>query len=382
MRRPYGLLLTLSVFAFGCGPEDPLLQPPEPEPAVAWVAASLPLTTGYVVGLTATERGDLYVISEATGSNDPSLHRWRNSMWEPVIPPDDVSRLEFKFASGGLGSDLLAEGYISGQPGDSQPSGNHLLRAAGGGPPVRIPRTPTYSSGSLHGFASNGSGVLLLVEDRRLHRSIDGGTTWTRTTAIDGFAPAGPVVFTEEQTAFMNVSDGGGSAYAQWRLLRSTDAGETWEPALSHPEWFYTVRRGPARRLLAFSKTALFMSSDEGATWTSVPLPTSDGDIVTAAVTPAGGVILVLLQPREGTSPTYTNSVYYSPDHGLTWTEAASGLITTGPDATLNGITLPWYAGYNETLVRNAAGFYYILLHRQEYGHGEPFLYRTTESIP
>jgi hypothetical protein len=338
-------------------------------------------------GIVATERGDVFatLFVSATGGSAGAAFGLRGSSWRRLQPPAELTDFAFSHVAGGLGAQSVAEGTNrDNSNGPVSLNGNFLLYSADGSRFARTPTTPSYSSGAVQGFATDGQGTFLLVIDGgRFERSADAGATWSAVTGLGGDAPAGPVTFVGDRTALVSVTKGPYNATSTWRLVRSTDAGATWAPALPGTGWFYSVVRGAGGRLLAFSRSVLYASNDDGATWARVELPLGGGDVSAAAVTPSGAVVLVVERQRGGFP---YNAIYYSADGGGGWAAAEGGLdgVTSGPSEASADVELPWTAAHDEAIVRDDAGHLYLLLKRvnSETGADEVVLMRTTRPVP
>ncbi|HXP07153.1 MAG TPA: hypothetical protein VN828_01595 [Acidobacteriaceae bacterium] len=122
--------------------------------------------------------------------------------------------------------------------------------------------------------------------------------------------PAGQI---EERIHDLNASGNTWYAATAKGIYSSSDQGATWEggPVLGKPEYRSVVVSGPV--VVASERTALAMSNDEGKTWQPLAMPQGLTWLQSAAVTDSGSL---WLGGREG--------VFYSDDHGQTWTEMKS----------------------------------------------------------
>ena len=120
-------------------------------------------------------------------------------------------------------------------------------------------------------------------------------------------------------------------------IYSSSDQGATWEggPVLGKPEYRSVVVSGPV--VVASERTALAMSNDEGKTWQPLAMPQGLTWLQSAAVTDSGSL---WLGGREG--------VFYSDDHGQTWTEMKSlplrDISGLSYDANLNRVVITSWA--------------------------------------
>jgi hypothetical protein len=243
-----------------------------------------------------------------------------------------------------------------------------------------------------HGVASNGQGTILLVSTASLAYPIlyrkEGEGEWTESTTLDGLYPSGPPAFVDGQTALVNGADrpdgaSEGGYGATWRLLRSTDGGTTWErtslpPALQ----FYSLRRGSGGAFLAYAGSALFVTRDGGATWTSIPIPTGVGDVAEAALTPSGGYLVVFRAPIPGTWHA-SLSFRYARRVGGVWFEAGDGIerVIEEPYVENVGSESPRWGGHS-SLARDATGHFYLVIHRQDPALTRSTIVRTVAPVP
>lgn len=135
-------------------------------------------------------------------------------------------------------------------------------------------------------------------------------------------------------------------------IQRTADAGETWE-VLSSPhhdderglDAVWCVTPGPPSRpgllLAGIEPAGLFISGDDGTTWTASPL---NAHPTTAAWQPAGGslalhsIIVDTSDPDRIWGAVSAGGVYRSTDGGVTWTPVNRGvradfLVRSGPAA-------------------------------------------------
>jgi photosystem II stability/assembly factor-like uncharacterized protein len=146
----------------------------------------------------------------------------------------------------------------------------------GGGTFHRLPFTPSELSCSSPikaiSFASTTAGFLLL-EDGTLLATADGGTSFSRRTAIPGTTAAGgggasaQAVFFTSDTAGFAVTHQPGNG----KLYRTVDGGNTWNPVASGPFdslWFADANTGYA----VGDSNLLYSTLNGGATWTAQPL--------------------------------------------------------------------------------------------------------------
>lgn len=143
--------------------------------------------------------------------------------------------------------------------------------------------------------------------DLGVQKSEDGGVTWTKIS--DGVN--GPVDFHT-----MTLSPLDPNLIYGWysgELQRSTDAGLSWEILETTLTGVISLRAASteASTLFAATKTGLFVSTDQGSTWSSIA-PQLEGAVVTAlAVHPTESQVLLSFSDRLGLAK--------SSDAGKTW---------------------------------------------------------------
>ncbi|HXD57944.1 MAG TPA: hypothetical protein VN606_08495 [Thermoleophilaceae bacterium] len=146
----------------------------------------------------------------------------------------------------------------------------------GGGTFHRLPFTPSeLSCGSaVQGlsFASPTVGFLLL-QDGTLLATADGGSSFSRKTAIPGTSAAGGGGVSAENIVFTSATNGFAVTHqpGNGKLYRTVDGGNTWNPVASGPFqaiWFADANAGYA----VGDSNLLFTTVNGGANWTQQPL--------------------------------------------------------------------------------------------------------------
>ena len=90
-------------------------------------------------------------------------------------------------------------------------------------------------------------------------------------------------------------------------IHRSTDGGETWSAGGAIDTWVNVMRLDRAGNIYAGTSGSLHRSTDQGSTWAH--LPWSAGDVWDVAFNSNGGIFVA----------TETSFVQYSTDNGATW---------------------------------------------------------------
>lgn len=245
--------------------------------------------------------------------------------------------------AGGEVSALAVDPTLSGTlyaavriPQTSWDVGSTLYRSTDGG----ASWTPIYQvNESVGGLAANGNLVLAGAYNRDewnphplLYRSVDGGQSWDGLIPVsDGTAWALAIDPTMTATAAV----GGGDYPDMAGLLRTTDAGLTWEEVFSYtmPGWYPTVNAvaihplTPTLWLLAHDGelgggvgSFIWRSTDGGDSWN--PVYALAQDIVES-------LIVDPLTPTTIYAGTSEHNLLRSADSGLTWgaviTDGAAG---------------------------------------------------------
>ena len=135
-------------------------------------------------------------------------------------------------------------------------------------------------SGDIHGIAvvreADGSKAILATTNKGLHRSRDNGATWAH-EAIDSPWQYSRAVLVAADGNTIYLTNGNGPPGSTGRLLRSRDAGRTWdEVSLPGPlnSTVWCVATHPADSTLLFTCTNLgqvFRSTDAGQRWERLP---------------------------------------------------------------------------------------------------------------
>ena len=164
-------------------------------------------------------------------------------------------------------------------------------------------------------------------------RTVDGGISWDRLPPEIPERCAGvsrPRILTiawdqaDGTSAWFGIEEGG--------LWRSRDRGTTWERTDGTPKSLpdgvtnsdihcVTVLGGPPKTIVCAVVNALFVSQDDGATWTRTDTRDTWGIYYTRLVTRLPGSDALLLGIGDGTPGTRTR-IFRSDDLARTWTEA------------------------------------------------------------
>ena len=166
-----------------------------------------------------------------------------------------------------------------------------------------------------------------------LFRSTDGGATWKRLPPELPEHCAGvskPRILTaawdqvDGTSAWFGVEEGG--------LWRSRDRGESWQRIDGTPKSLpngvtnsdihcVAVLEGPPKTVVCLVVNAIFVSDDDGATWTRTDTRAQWGIYYTRLVARLPGSDALLLGIGDGTPGTKTR-IFRSDDLARTWTEA------------------------------------------------------------
>ena len=215
-----------------------------------------------------------------------------------------------------------------------------LLAASAHAQPITLVPAGGPPGGSADAVLALDGGVVLLVQDGRLFRSTDAGTTWTRPATPH---ERGPVHLRRGSDGAVYLSDGYGSA-----ALRSTDTGATWTNVagtdLRAAFAFRTARHG---WFAAASDTSVVLRSlDEGRTWQRVRAGIRDGSFGRAFLgslaTNASGDLFAHVQTAEYLYSRVSQVYQWQPD-SLRWTRrlwAPGAPVGFGFDADGRGLAL------------------------------------------
>jgi hypothetical protein len=177
--------------------------------------------------------------------------------------------------------------------------------------------------------------------DSGVHRSQDGGETWTK---LGGGLP-------DEFTGQVAVDPQGGSVLANpgaAGIYRSLDGGDTWSQSVAHPGGVNGFLHHPTSQTVwtVTSQQGAFRSMDDGATWqqaANAGLPLNQFTLGPLAY---DGAQLYLGTDGQG--------IYVSTDDGDSWTKAPSAGLPDAPSggSMLNIAASPTVAGvlYVQTL--------------------------------
>jgi hypothetical protein len=178
------------------------------------------------------------------------------------------------------------------------------------------------------------SAVVLAGNDAgELHRSADGGATWTRVAYLPGQSLQ-KILFVPGTPARVYLVNGG-------YLMASTDAGVTWSDLPGSPPGIGSAalcRQVPATLWVSDSNgTGVWRSTDSGATWTRVytrPRNTvMSGEVAADAADPLVGYMTMIDYAPGGAA----TGLYRTQDGGATWTKltvsAWAARLSAGPTA-------------------------------------------------
>ena len=136
-------------------------------------------------------------------------------------------------------------------------------------------------STDVHGIAcirdAGGHSVLLATTNRGLHRSDDGGDSWTFQALDSPWQYTRAIVPRADTDAVLFLANGNGPPGDTGRLLRSDDYGTSWRDAglpgaLNSTPWCIATHPFDARLLfVATNLGQLFRSIDGGDTWQRLP---------------------------------------------------------------------------------------------------------------
>jgi photosystem II stability/assembly factor-like uncharacterized protein len=164
-------------------------------------------------------------------------------------------------------------------------------------------------------------------------------------------------------------------------LFKSTDAGETWIPALYvSNESFNAILRTSGDTLFAGGYDGIYRSADNGGTWTNVDSNNVDTsyayrkfNYITCFTVAANGYIYA------GTGSgldTYSYGIRVSKDRGSTWTYANNGITKSIPDTTDSNAYITSLAAMGDTVFAASAHLYRSTDNGQSWqAVGDPLFY-------
>ena len=183
--------------------------------------------------------------------------------------------------------------------------------------------------------ASSDGSVILAGTDTGLYRSPDGGATWAQSASLTGQVVALACDPVSSGTAYAVVltSSTSGSFVGPvtnwtWTIYKSTDSGVTWQSSASYT--LSPVTAAVSRILVdplspstvyAFVNSALMRSTDAGATWQQLRIPAAQANL---GMTNPTGFAIAPSQPNIAYATTYYFPMMKSFDGGVTWQAAAS----------------------------------------------------------
>jgi photosystem II stability/assembly factor-like uncharacterized protein len=209
-----------------------------------------------------------------------------------------------------------------------------VFRSTDGGATWKNTAQPGSTTGSsVNSIAVSRSGAAYVANDIGLFRSTDGGTTWASSkSGIPGSYVLGVAA---DPTNANNLWAGGPDA-----LYRSTNAGSSWTKTslLDGSVLAFAFDAKTPSTLYAGSSNGLYRSTDSGATWA---MPTN----VTGGFGYFGTVNAIVVDPSNsrnvyaGTANGDTYGFFRSTDGGVTWANSNSGL-NLGPYGSVTGLAV------------------------------------------
>jgi photosystem II stability/assembly factor-like uncharacterized protein len=139
--------------------------------------------------------------------------------------------------------------------------------------------------------------------------SFDEGTTWKD---LNVFSDCGHQIIAVQDSMILSIAAG--------VLTYSLDTGSTWIPISTGLSRIYTIRKD-GQNILAGTDQGLFLSNDFGQTWSS--RNTGISNLIVEQIAISGQNIYVGTRVNIFS---FSSVVYYSPDYGISWNLASSGL--------------------------------------------------------
>jgi photosystem II stability/assembly factor-like uncharacterized protein len=154
----------------------------------------------------------------------------------------------------------------------------------------------------------------------KLYKSSDGGSSWQRITTSEPLWLSSLTLTASGALLAVGWSHSplGSTVSPQPYLHRSTDGGTTWSPSGPPGETIdgLTVDGGSGMLYATADSGAVFQTSDGGDSWQTAPADLAYGAVVTAPSEPA-------------TSYAIADGIVKSVDHGNTWSAADAGIVST-----------------------------------------------------
>ena len=304
-----------------------------------WVKLSLP--PGEITRSMGSFKDTMYVLGT-------ELHRSTDNgrNWEKAPSPASRSFLPSIFTY-----DMKGAGLIGGTQ-DAQPSPRPLFRQAVGGTWQEVLSFPRESVKGIHVDSANT--YYVTTRANRIYRSHDEGENWavivdggmepaTLTVFPDGTLTAsfgGVMKYSEDEgdswsdatfngfeqvskrlTRYAHQPSVSIATFSNGVVIRTTDAGRTWDSVAALPEAFRfstTGVTGSGHFLALTFDFDLFRSDPDGIMWTKL------GEALNH-----GGPVSFTALPNSETMATGNGGPYRSTDNGETWKNSASGIEAT-----------------------------------------------------
>lgn len=196
-----------------------------------------------------------------------------------------------------------------------------IIRTTDGGKDwtiVYIENRPGVSVLDLQIDAFEPKRVYALFSNGSIHRSTDGGTSWSQFYSAERGERIVEMLFHPKDTRVLTL------VTQNIGLLRTEDLGKTWTPILQQIESFKGARTGYAietdpkqpQSLFYMSRFGLLKSGDGGKTWSEIKLLTDPAKTSVTTFT---------VDPRNPQALYYTTptTLYLSIDGGKTWSTKA-----------------------------------------------------------
>ena len=170
--------------------------------------------------------------------------------------------------------------------------------------------------------------TLYASDGQHLYKSIDMSTTWRATMALPTSFEVTVTSFLCPTSYFVHPANGAIFASACYGLFRSVDSGSSWQTLSAPGAPFSVIGGDPSNGLVVYglighpgetgpSNGEAVKSTDAGATWASLGLPSPNGGITSIIVDAAQPQVLYAIG---------ANGAFRSIDGGAHWDSANSGL--------------------------------------------------------
>lgn len=187
-------------------------------------------------------------------------------------------------------------------------------------------------------FADADNGWLMLADGSAIHRSSDGGRTWSAPLSPTGFSGLADFQFLDAQRGWAVQSDGS--------LFSSADAGATWQPLGTLPFTVNALRFANDQLGIAVGDNGqVARTTDGGSTWR-----------LRASLSTGSFKRVVFADASTAWAVGSAGAVIRSDDAGLTWAPGAVPSVADLNDITFSDRQHGWMVGASGTILSTEDG--------------------------